>query len=337
MSGGVLLLAAGWVVLAIVSAAWVSRRIWTRPSTLRRAVGRLTVSACTLAVVFLLGEAYFKFVWLEPDGFGASLHTRLWARKYLHPRNSLGYRDGEHPPEAFEGKRSLFVVGDSFVEGAGLRDWTQRTSNVLADRLGPEWEVVNLAKGGWGVLQEHGALARYPQRPDVVVLVYYVNDVLQPAARQGRSLRLPERPEWLRRLTSSSYFLDFLYWRTYRASLDEALLLEFIEQCFADPAVRADHLEELEGLVDWLEERSVKLHVVVFPHLAAVERTRPLTDVVTSHLRERGVDVIDMAQHLAGRAPETLVVGRHDSHPCEEVHVEVAARLLERLQSTAGR
>ncbi len=333
MSTAAWLAATALVALGVAGAVLVSRRVWTRPSRLRRWAGRATVGACTLAVAFLACEAYFKFLWLEPDGFGVSLHTRLWARRYLHPRNSLGYRDVEHDAASLEGKRVLFVVGDSFVEGAGLRDYRRRTSNVLARRLGPAWAVVNIAQGGWGTFQEHAAMVRYPRRPGAVVLVYYVNDVLPAAAEQGLPLEVPPTRGWVRAVAGSSYFLDFLYWRLYRLRLDEGALLEHLETCFDDPDVLRAHLAELDALVRWVEAREAELHVVVFPHLVALERTRRLTDRVVRFLTDRGVDVLDMGARLQGRDPAELVVGRFDSHPGEELNEEVAELLLERLSA----
>jgi hypothetical protein len=176
-----LAITAGIVAVCPIAAALLFRRVWVEPSKVRRLAMGVTLLACTLMVLFLLGEVFFKYFWLRPDGLGVSLHNQRWQKLYAHPMNSRGYRDVEHGAADFEGKRVAFVAGDSFMVGAGLRDYRKRVSNVLATRLGDSWEVVNIAIGGSSTGHQYAAIASYPRRPDIIVLSYYINDVAQSA------------------------------------------------------------------------------------------------------------------------------------------------------------
>src|SRR6185436_234575 len=86
-----------------------------------------------VALVLLAVEGVFSMV-ERSHAVGYTLAARLWfARHWSTPNNSLGYRDVEHPDD---GRKKLFVLGDSFVAGVGIADARERFSDLLQVGLG---------------------------------------------------------------------------------------------------------------------------------------------------------------------------------------------------------
>lgn len=84
--------------------------------------------------------------------------------------NSLGIRGPE--PQRSGGRKRLIVLGDSVAAAA------DGFVALLAQRLGPRWEVINAAVPGYTTYQERKLLERelLPLRPNLVVLQYCLND-----------------------------------------------------------------------------------------------------------------------------------------------------------------
>jgi hypothetical protein len=84
-----------------------------------------------------------------------------------------GFRDREHGAKE---RPRLAVVGDSFVWGYNV-EADERFTEKLQEQL-PRWEVVNLGVSGYGTDQEYLLSRRVlpALRPDVVLLVYCLND-----------------------------------------------------------------------------------------------------------------------------------------------------------------
>src|SRR5262245_21618978 len=106
-------------VLLLMSAAALTVAGCLRGARMARAIARLGL----VALVLLAGEGVFSMI-DRSHAVGYTLAARLWfARHWTPPGNSFGYRDVEHPDD---GKKKLFVLGDSFVAGMGIRDVRER-------------------------------------------------------------------------------------------------------------------------------------------------------------------------------------------------------------------
>lgn len=100
--------------------------------------------------------------------------------------NSRGIRSPEIPLAKSPGTRRLILLGDSFVEGAGVSD-DQRWSDLLAARLGRRSgcsvEIVNCGQGGTGPAAHLRTLldACAAYQPDAVLIGVFPNDVSDTA------------------------------------------------------------------------------------------------------------------------------------------------------------
>ncbi|HSB62555.1 MAG TPA: SGNH/GDSL hydrolase family protein [Thermoanaerobaculia bacterium] len=105
--------------------------------------------------------------------------------------NSLGFRDFNHPEKA-AGVTRVAVLGDSFVFGSGVKQ-DEPVTRRLAALLGPSFEVINLGVPGYGTDQALLTLRRWGRRlsPDVVLLGFFWNDVMENASAELYSMKKP--------------------------------------------------------------------------------------------------------------------------------------------------
>jgi len=165
-------------------AAGLFRRFFTKDSQLRSLLINLSVSGFAFLYFFILLEGVFAYCFVQSDGFAFTLSANRWHAKYWKPINSYGYRDYE--PEW--GKKTVFVVGDSFAAGAGIRNIDNRLSNVLSQKLGDDWTVTILAQSGWSPDEYLKALQDHQEKPDVIIISYFLNDIVRAAETCGMAV-----------------------------------------------------------------------------------------------------------------------------------------------------
>jgi hypothetical protein len=325
----------GMIIFSVV----LFRRLRTADSPTRKLCVNLSVTLVTLLIVLICAEVFFRFFVAQSDSFGFTLSQKNWDERYWHPINSLGYRDIEHTHNSLSGKKILFVVGDSFAAGAGIKLCKDRFSDCLQERLGNKWAVINIAVSGWATVQEQNAQLDYPfADPDVIIFSYYINDIEAACAAAGisRPLFIEPPSSIFKQLINSSYLLNYFYWRLYRFSDDRDLnktYWRYINRCYADEKSWAIHKNELLQVCNYSKAYNKRLLVVVFPELTNIQGSRLITDKVAGFLKQQGVEVLDLALLLPGRETKELVVNNFNSHPSVLLHHEIADRLTEILIS----
>ena len=131
----------------------------------------------------------------------------------VYRMNSSGYRDAEPRP----GSRRIVLLGDSVSFGLGV-DQDAIYPALLERRLGPGWDVANLAIFAYNTADEHAALREdgLKLKPELVVLQFYMNDFSIPAVGGAK----PEPPGLLTRLAALRNRLVYqsaLYRRVHQA------------------------------------------------------------------------------------------------------------------------
>lgn len=93
--------------------------------------------------------------------------------------NSDGFRDVEHAIRKEPGVTRIALVGDSFVFGVPIRDERKIFPSLLQGKLGPRYEVINVAAPGFNTQQQVAALANVSEKYglDKAVLFFFANDV----------------------------------------------------------------------------------------------------------------------------------------------------------------
>lgn len=334
---GYLLLLLAVTTLLFLTVAYF-RRVYSWPSRLRSRLVGLSLAFFVAVYALMALELVVKRAFVETDAAYSTLASREWLHRYWKPINRYGFRDPDYDLGALGGKNRLFVLGDSYVMGYGIRNPEDRMGNVLGRTLGPGWAVVNMAKLGWDTGAEAEALRASPVAPDVILLVYVYDDIEGAAHHFGLMTQgdLYRPSPITRAIISRSYLLDFVYYRFYWPYALRPRLLRayerFTEQSFSEPVILGAHLKELDDLAAYARRSGARLLAIVFPAFDDLEGTRDLLAPVFERLESRDVPVIDLAPVFAGRPMEALAVNSVDHHPNEAVHREVAALAYERMR-----
>ena len=201
-------------------------------------LGNLVALGAGLLVMLALGEVALRAIDLGHPYYSAPELYRSSddPRVLFEPRpgfdgfsegvwlttNSRGLRERELPLAKPAGARRVIFLGDSVTFGAGVNDDEPfprlLEAGVNGSGSGPI-ETVNTGVVGYNTVQELARLeqAGLPYRPDVVVLTFVVNDLLETFSifdHQYEPTGILAGPKvWLRRNSHLYRFVQQMYWR----------------------------------------------------------------------------------------------------------------------------
>lgn len=123
---------------------------------------------------------------------GARYTQKIFSRNNEYQINATGFRGPEISPQPAPGKKRLLVLGDSVVEGHGVR-FEETLARHLGDRFADRnWEVVNLGAQGASPLYFAANLERYlALSPDSVLILIHENDLYDDELREKSYFSLP--------------------------------------------------------------------------------------------------------------------------------------------------
>lgn len=326
------------IAFILLGAALVTAGIQKRVLWLQRIARGLLVTYFTIALVLLLGEAYFRFVYAESDGL-PTLASRNWLARYWQT-NASGYRDVEWNTEQVAQRKSVLVLGDSFAAGWGIENPDARFGSVLAQQLGDEYAVVNLGKEGASTVEETANLQAYPlDTVDVVVLQYYLNDIENAALSIGLNPQLDptqDMPAWV----NESYLANFIYWRLvarFRPQLQGTQTYwDWLYSMYDNSTVWAIHEEQLKNFANAVEAKGAQLIVVIFPNMLDPTRSVPYVDRVAQAFEASGYgnrNIIKLFDAAAATPLQERIVSERDAHASAAFNRMVGDMLYERLKT----
>ncbi|MBE8233711.1 MAG: SGNH/GDSL hydrolase family protein [Endozoicomonadaceae bacterium] len=251
--------------------------------------------------------------------------SKRWHQKYWNPINKQGYRDYEHSWK----EPVLFVLGDSFIAGHGIDKIDDRLASQLSKKLGEKWTVSILAKNGWSTLDEYNALINHHQKPQKIIVSYYLNDIASAARKHGYKMVVLKTnpPVIIKPLVDNSYLFNWYYWKLNAPISGK----RHFEKAYRNDKIWATHTKELQGIIDYASNIDAHISFIVWPRLTDIEASLEFTTKVTDFLKKQQVEVINLSEVFVGRSPKNLVVNKWDGHPNVAVNAEVANLLYESL------
>ena len=286
-----------------------------------------------LAVVFCLLEGLFIFYPKSHSTGNTALSNIAWASYYNKPLNEYNFRGG--PIVDLEGKKKIYVLGDSYTCGWGIADVNERYPELLEKRLGQPWRVINMGVPGFGTKEELYVLNKFLnvydlKKPDLVIWQYLVNDILSgssappflPYAHEGAVAKY---------FIENSFFFNFLYWsfpRDYNADYTDYLLKNFLN----DPKKVQAHINDVLLLVRMCQESGVHLIVVGFPYLSDLEKTCPMISSLEQLFSGSGIEFVNICAVVKDVPSCERVIHDNDQHPSLYVHQLVAQELFLRMK-----
>ena len=323
-------------------------------SAVRRLLANGLLSACTLLLLFALGEAAFRLIDvdrqleydLDPEVYWKLRPNQtgyLWlgngSLKSVEARiNNLGLRGPDVDVDAHRRIR-LLALGDSYTFGVGVGD-AETFCAVLERTLGPQRvEVINAGVPGYGIFQAERTLRRLATQlhPDVVILTIPTGDVLrQPFATAEEERRYLESERTRLRFRGVSKLATWVYRKVYylgmrfgwggktvpneaRADGDAAF-----ERLWSSDQARLAAIEDLS------RRFGARLVVMVWPQAAEGTRNDVVTDGVRA-LAGSGVLALTSLETVLSRLPPEQLVIPGDGHPAAPAHRAAGEYLAEAL------
>jgi len=282
-------------------------------------------------------EMFFQFI---PRSHNSShpLSEQLWYRKYWGKLNSFGFRDPEYTHQQLQSKKRIFILGDSFAAGAGISNRDLRFGDLLQHTLPENNLVINLGVPGADTIQEYSVLTKFPYKPDVVVLSYYLNDILgTPSASKYWTFNTNNKSRFnvfSESLADRSFLFGFLF---YSLPVINPILnssyFEQLRKAYNDPEVFSDHSKELTRLFSFTRNTKAPVIVVFFPILQDITGSLTIQNQFEDLFQQEKVTLIKVADLVSDLSPLERIVNSQDAHPSEVVHSRVAKKLAEVIRT----
>jgi lysophospholipase L1-like esterase len=322
----------GFGVCLVIAA--IQRR-YPRTRNVARA---LLVTYVTLMLILLAGEAYFRFVYDESDGL-PTLALENWKAHYWK-LNSAGYRDREWTENDWADKQTILIAGDSFAAGWGINDVKNRFGNVLGQMLGDQFAVINLGEPGASTVEDTENVCNYPlEKPDVVILQYYLNDIENAALSIGLDPHLnptKDIPTWV----NESFLANFIYWRLQARLQPEAqgtqTYWDWLYAMYDHATVWDIHQKQLNAFIDLVESKDAQLVVVIFPNMLDPFSSIPYVDRVAQVFEARnysGEHILKLFDAAEAMPLNERIVSGRDAHASAEFNQLVGEMLYKAILS----
>jgi lysophospholipase L1-like esterase len=228
--------------------------------------------------------------------------------------NSLGMRDREVAAARTPGSRRVVILGDSYALGWGVpqEETFSRLLEQLLNKEKPGADVINLGTGNYNSAME---VELFKQKglalnPDLVVLMYYINDV-EPTPGLGRV------SYWLQK---HFYLLGFM-----RTKVHQLVMMgegsDWLESYYrkiygtGNPGLQQNR-QALQELAALCRSKNTRLLMVNIPDLRRLE-SYPFTfatDFIRSIAEENRVPFLDLLPLFGKHPGKSLWVSDDDSH-----------------------
>jgi lysophospholipase L1-like esterase len=266
--------------------------------------------------------------------------------------NSRGLRERDLPTAKPSGTRRVVFLGDSVTFGAGVRDDEAfprlLESAVNGSGAGPV-ETVNTGVVGYNSIQEQARLEQVglAYQPDVVVLTFVVNDMLETFSIFDHQYEptglLAGAKVWLRRQSHLYRFVQNVYWRIGQEA-------RRAREGPTEPLRKRDRLEErlatLGEMVRTTRASGARFLLVIYPDNLgdpvspgpSGERLTMREELERFAAREQ-VPIVDLSADLGDvRDPRARQYRlREDPHPSPEGHRVIAEALRAPLLDVLSR
>jgi lysophospholipase L1-like esterase len=303
---------------------------------MKRILSNLLLTACTIVLCLMLGEAVIRGVNHYRPGYdfemwryASEMKQPLPSAKlpfYHFPNregryygielrtNSLGMRDDERTVSKPKGKKRIVFLGDSFTLGWGVPFDSIITKQLeqMLNKTEKRYEVINMGVGNYNSSMEVELFKLKGLRlePDIVVLMYFVNDT-EPT---------PRMTAFSYTVLRHSYLLGYLNEKVKLIGISEGQgheLLDYYRRIYSDGSVAKDmNTDALRELVRLCRDRGIKLLMVNIPDLRRL-RGYPFS-FATDHIRRLAEDshvpFLDLLPAFETYDEQALWVSQEDPH-----------------------
>ncbi len=288
----------------------------------------------SILVFFIFLEAFFIFYPKTHSGGNIALSNISWSSYYNSSKNEYDFRG--RPIGDLKRKKKVYVIGDSFTAGWGIKNIKNRYSDLLEKELGSDYRVINMGVCGYGTKNELYVLDQFlnvskMKKPDLIVWQYYFNDILSAGypTPDGEIDPYPKEFSTVKYFVENSFFLNFVYW-LFPKEYNQDSVEYYLDNYFKKEREFKNHLIDLLGVVRLCKEKQIPIVFVMFPYLNDLNRTCPPTTFISEALRGAGAEVVNMCDSVSDIDLMDRIVNCNDAHPSVRIH-KLTAGILYRL------
>lgn len=315
-----LLLLLGWSGIALLSYGISRDEVRAMGAKLSKSkLSGIMVTLTMLVTLVIFGETALRIFYVTTDAYTFTAMNYYWYENFYYPTlNSLGFRD--HEPSNDRANVRIGVLGDSFTVGQGVNNLDDTFPQVLERSLGAGFDVNVIAKSGWDSDIHLVGLQQYPYQPNIVVLSYYLNDIdwlLEDTPfNPNANFSFPQNPAaaWI---VQTFFVPNYLYYNVlqYTSGSRTQNFATDLVAAHLDESIWAQQAQMLDNIAWWTREHEMRLIVLIWPQLAAVDASVPATIRVGDFFRAQGVEVVDLTDTLRQYPTTSLIVNNFDTHP----------------------
>lgn len=270
-----------------------------------------------------------------------------WLKKYWLI-NSMGYRDFDYSSEELKNKKIILIVGDSVTAGYGIKDYKNRYPDILQEKIGSKWQIINISQPGWNIQEKIRGILSYPdkERVKLIIIQYYFDDLRSEIFNycgeppiKDTDWSIPESCFYT--IVRKSYFINYIYWRLYEVTYlfrkNQIRKLFSYLDCEKDNRgkISNDFFYNVKDVIDLCEKDKIKLVVLNVPLLEFKGEIRHkinnLWEGIQTTFVKNNIPTIDMTSQYNEYNVSSLRVNSSDSHPNEKAHKIIADCLFYEL------
>lgn len=291
----------------------------------------------------MLGEYFFRN-YLKNDSIG-DIYATNWFEYRNSPKVQARYYisakgDDDHTltPE-FEsdytnqaGKYRIIVLGDSFTHGLGLDNENLRFTNLLQEKLGNDFFIINLGWGGADIDDYERVQKIYFQNhtANLTIIAYFPNDIDPDIVeRKGMS-----DLDFITPFAKNSAFVYY-----FKRSVENKfqLYLNYYKFAYSNENNLKNHEKTLSRIIKYSKEKGSDEIIMSIPFLYQLADFKKYPMVhqikfISNVTHKNNASFLDIYPYFEGYDPVELWVSRFDQHPNELGHEIIADAIYQKLK-----
>jgi len=311
----------------------------------------LLLLVVTLIITLIVAEIVIGIIIPAPVVYpinitsGNGEHSLSFNKKLIYvPRpntgefNSKGYRGREFPFKREPGKKRLVFIGDSVTEGLGV-PYKKRFTELLSNKMGDDYEIINLSVRGYNLLQEieYFKEVGVKYKPDVVLVCITYNDLDLHAGEVSRfNIKLDTmnsvgffneyyaNKKKIEMLLLKSNIYRYFYLFLLKMQKGNYIQKETFSEAIYYKIKEGQIDEIIDNLVEYSLQYNFKLGFIFLPTPSKSDQIELLRDMIN----DRGIDSLDLYEYVKKTyGDDQIVQVRYFSDQChlnEEGNVIVA-------------
>jgi len=268
-------------------------------------------------------------------GTATGKSSAKWFQEQWKPINELGYRDYPIRYRVATQKKIIFIVGDSFSAGHGVK-FSETYAAKLKELVGNQYEIFNISQLGASTKKEIENLTNFINltkiKPDIIIHQYFFNDIEDYITFSSPPKAAPIT-RWLAKNTAIFNLVHSLYtYKTWGESY-----IHKLKSAYENEEIFKQHLADINHLHRIIAEQNAEGIYLIFPSIYPDEQLE-ISKKFAGKLKENflfqcneGAVLFDTYELIKETPPKERIVNLMDTHPSPKLHAKVGNALMKIL------